>query len=309
MKRASSYFIESNPILESPCYYAARASPMIVRKARAFFVMTENFFSFTAFLSTSSPPTPSAAAPAWISPITMATDLLGTGYHGRKLMGIYHDSLIPMQARMVKAIHDAGGEIFCQLASFGGKYGGRAAHSCIYSPNYIHKPDELTNDEIWQIIEGFGQSARRAREVGYDGIDIHGCHSYLIGQFTSPALNKRTDQWGGSFEKRMKFPMEVYKCIKDAVGEDFPIGVKLSTWEDFAGGIRMEEAARIAKRWADAGILYINASSTNATIERLSPYPSVPSSYIKRNTLIPLTKNVKGAVRVTGTLVAGTGAC
>jgi 2,4-dienoyl-CoA reductase-like NADH-dependent reductase (Old Yellow Enzyme family)/thioredoxin reductase len=242
-----------------------------------------------------------------ISPITMATDLLATDHYGRQLMGIYADSLIPMQARMVRAIHDTGGKIFCQLASFGGKYGGRAAPSSIYSPNYIHKPEELTDDEIWKIIEDFGRSARRAQEAGYDGIDIHACHSYLIGQFTSPALNKRTDAWGGSFEKRMKFPMEVYKSIKGAVGEDLPIGVKVSTWEDFPGGIQMEEAARIARRWAEAGIVYINPSSTNTTIERFTPYPSVPSTYIKRNSLIPLTRNVKEAVKGTDTLVVATG--
>ncbi len=247
-----------------------------------------------------------------ISAITMATDLLSTDYHGRQIIGIYNDNLIPMQAGFVKAIHDEGGKVFCQLASFGGKYGGRAAPTLMRNANYIpvgHKPEELTNDEIWQIIEDFGKAARRASEAGYDGIDIHACHSYLIGQFTSAVLNKRTDQWGGSFENRMRFGMEVYKSIKTAVGEDFPLGVKISTWEDFPGGIRLDESQRIARKWADAGILYINASSTNTTIERLpeGPYPSVPSYYVPRNTLIPLAKNVQDAIRGTKTLVMGTG--
>jgi 2,4-dienoyl-CoA reductase-like NADH-dependent reductase (Old Yellow Enzyme family)/NADPH-dependent 2,4-dienoyl-CoA reductase/sulfur reductase-like enzyme len=247
-----------------------------------------------------------------VSAITMATDLLSTDYHGRQIIGIYNDDLIPMQARFVKAIHDEGGKVFCQLASFGGKYGGRAAPTSMRSANYIppgHMPEELTKDEIWQIIEDFGKAAGRAAEAGYDGIDIHGCHSYLIGQFTSEVLNKRTDQWGGSFENRMKFGMEVYKSIKASVGEDFPLGVKISTWEDFPGGIRMDEARKIARKWAEAGILYINASSTNTTIERLpeGPYPSVPSYYVPRNTLIPLAQNVREAVKGTQTLVMGTG--
>ena len=172
-----------------------------------------------------------------ISPFTAATKVLSDVFRGRPLMAINDDDQIPIHRRMAEAVHLAGAKMIIQAAIFGGKYG-EAGPSAIYSPNYSSLPRALALDEIWAIIEDFGQAARRAREAGYDGIEIHGSHGYLIGQFISPALNKRTDEFGGSFEARMKFPVEIYRAMRKQVGEDYTIGFKMSAWEDLAGGIK-----------------------------------------------------------------------
>ena len=231
-----------------------------------------------------------------MSSFTHGTKVLTDIFRGHPLMAIIDDSMIPIHEKLVKTAHDNGAKIFCQIAALGGKFG-EAGPSAIDSPNYTSKPRELTNEEIWQIIDDFGQAARRAREAGYDGAEIHGGHGYLLGQFISPAMNMRTDEFGGSFEGRMKAPVEIFRAMKKYAGEDFPIGIKFSGWEDMPGGTENEESARIAKRMADEGICYLHVASLNTTSERLSPYSSVPPMYTSRNTLVPLAENVKKAVK------------
>jgi len=240
-----------------------------------------------------------------ISPFTAATKVLSDALHGRPLMAINDDSQIPSHQRMTRAVHAAGAKIFCQTAIFGGKFG-EAAPTSMHSPNYASRPRQLSLEEIWQIIEDFGQAARRAREAGYDGVEIHACHGYLIGQFVSPALNKRTDEFGGSFEGRMKFPVEIFRAMKKYAGDDFPLGFKMSAWEDLAEGVHGgEEAARIAQRMADEGVCYVHVGTLNTTIERVSRYPSVPCMYLPRNTLVPLAADIKKVLPATP--VIGTG--
>ena len=240
-----------------------------------------------------------------ISPFTAATKVLSDILRGRPLMAINDDDQIPSHKRMTDAVHAAGAKMIVQCAIFGGKFG-EAAPTSMYSPNYAGLPRELTLDEIWAIIEDFGQAALRAREAGYDGCEIHGCHGYLIGQFISSALNKRTDEFGGSFEARMKFPVEIYRAMRREVGEDFPLGFKMSAWEDLEGGVKGgEEAVNIARRMADEGVAYVHVGALNTTVERLSPYPSVPCMYLPRNTLMPLAAEIKKALG--GTTVIGTG--
>ena len=153
-----------------------------------------------------------------LSPFTAATKVLSDILRGRPLMAINDDSQIASHKRMTTAVHEGGARMICQTAIFGGKFG-EAAPTSMDSPNYSSRPRELTLEEIWAIIEDFGHAARRAREAGYDGVEIHACHGYLIGQFVSPAMNKRTDEFGGSFEARMKFPVEIYRAMRKHVGE------------------------------------------------------------------------------------------
>ena len=240
-----------------------------------------------------------------VSPFTAATSVLSDVLRGRPLMAINNDVQIPSHKRMTDAVHAAGAKMIVQCAIFGGKFG-EAAPTAMPSPNFSSLPRQLSLEEIWAIIEDFGQAARRAREAGYDGVEIHGCHGYLIGQFISPALNKRTDEFGGSFEARMKFAVEIYRAMRKQVGDDYTIGFKMSAWEDLAGGVKGgEDSVNIAKRMADEGVAYVHVGTLNTTVERLSPYPSVPCTYLPRNTLIPLAADIKKAL--TDTVVMGTG--
>ena len=240
-----------------------------------------------------------------LSPFTAATKVLSDILRGRPLMAINDDSQIASHQRMTKAVHEGGARMICQTAIFGGKFG-EAAPTSMDSPNYASRPRELTIEEIWAIIEDFGHAARRAREAGYDGVEIHACHGYLIGQFVSPAMNKRTDEFGGSFEARMKFPAEIYRAMRKHVGDDFTIGLKISAWEDLEGGVHGgAEASAIAKRMADEGVCYVHVCTLNTTVERLSRYPSVPCTYLPRNTLMPLAADIKTALGDTPVIAAG----
>jgi len=206
-------------------------------------------------------------------------------------IGIYDDRFIPSHRELVDRIHHYDTKIFLQIALSGGKRSPEAP-SAVYSPNYKTKPRALTTGELDELVEAFVMAAVRAREAGYDGVEVHGAHSYLIGQMMSPSLNRRTDKYGGSFEGRMKFSTDIITGIHDRVS-GFPVGFKFSAHEELPGGIEIEQAKDIARHIAALGIVYLHVASTASTINVQSRYPSVPTLYIPRNTLVPLAEEIK----------------
>lgn len=221
------------------------------------------------------------------------------------LVGSYDDKFLDTHMRLADVVHRYDSKIFLQIAAMGGK-GGDAAPSAIESPNYLGRPRELTIEGIEQIIQDFAQAAARAHKAGYDGVELHGGHTYLVGAFMSPHTNRRRDEYGGDFEGRMRFPVEITRAIRREVGDDFPVGFKFSAWEELEGGVDPEMGVRIAQRMAQEGVCYLHVSSTSATLGLPSRYPSLPTLYVRRNTLLPLAKMVKGAVG--GVPVMATGA-
>ena len=219
------------------------------------------------------------------------------------LNGIYDDRFIPSHKKLVDRIHKYDTKIICQIALSGGKLS-TDAPSSIYNPNYVVKPRALTTDELDGLVQSFIDAAGRALEAGYDGVEVHGAHSYLIGQMMSPALNKRTDKYGGSFEERMKFPTDIISGIMQKYA-GFPVGFKFSAHEEIPGGVDITLARDIAQHIAGLGVVYLHVASTASTIEVFSKYPSVPPLYIPRNTLMPLAEEVKKACP--DTPVIGTG--
>jgi 2,4-dienoyl-CoA reductase-like NADH-dependent reductase (Old Yellow Enzyme family)/thioredoxin reductase len=121
-------------------------------------------------------------------------------------------------------------------------------------------PWPLSKGEIYQIIEKYAKAAERAKKVGYDIVELHGAHGYLINQFISPFMNKRTDEFGGSLENRMRFPLELIRAVRQAVGREFPIGFRLSAEEFVPGGITLEESSAIAQMLEAAGVAYISVT-------------------------------------------------
>ena len=119
----------------------------------------------------------------------------------------------------------------------------------------------LTIGEIQDIIEAFGQGAERGKAAGFDAVRIQGCHAYLIRQFLSPRTNKRTDEYGGSVEKRARFACEVIRRVRKAVGPDFPIIFRMNGGEYFEGGITLDEAVEHARMFVDAGADVLDVSS------------------------------------------------
>jgi 2,4-dienoyl-CoA reductase-like NADH-dependent reductase (Old Yellow Enzyme family) len=125
-------------------------------------------------------------------------------------------------------------------------------------------PRALTHDEILDVIRAFGEATRRAIEAGFDGIELHGAHGFLLQNFLSPHFNKRTDEWGGSLENRMRFPLavvgEVRRVIEVYAHRPFLLGYRISHQEAGEGGLRIGDALALTDRLIDFGIDYIHAS-------------------------------------------------
>ncbi len=124
----------------------------------------------------------------------------------------------------------------------------------------FNTPRALTEGEIQAIIERFAVAAGLAKEAGFTGVQIHGAHGYLVSQFLSPRHNKRTDQWGGSAENRMRFVLEVYKAVRNKVGAEFPIGIKLNSADFMNGGFSESESIDVVKALSAVGINLIEIS-------------------------------------------------
>ncbi|WP_444903160.1 NADH:flavin oxidoreductase/NADH oxidase family protein [Microbulbifer sp. CnH-101-E] len=143
----------------------------------------------------------------------------------------------------------------------------------------FNRPRELTENEIVIIIKKFAWAAAQAKELGFTGIQIHAAHGYLINQFLSPHHNRRNDQWGGTLENRLRFLREVYSAIREAVGEDFPVGVKLNSADFQKGGFSEEESMQVLKALQDEGINLIEISGGNYE------NPSMVGANVKESTI------------------------
>ncbi|GAM15753.1 oxidoreductase [Mesobacillus selenatarsenatis] len=180
------------------------------------------------------------------------------------------DCLIPGFRRLADAIHTYGARVFVQLHHAGRETtsyltGGKqiVAPSPVTCEAIGEEPRELTTAEVKEIIQQFVDGAARCQAAGIDGVELHGAHGYLINQFLSPNTNLRTDEYGGSFEKRMRFIEEIITGIKERCGADFPVTVRLSASEFEEGGLDLPLSREIARYLEKAGADGIHASSGN----------------------------------------------
>jgi 2,4-dienoyl-CoA reductase-like NADH-dependent reductase (Old Yellow Enzyme family) len=176
-----------------------------------------------------------------------------------EMTGIYTDDLIPDLAELARAVHGLGGRIVPQI-NHGGMNSVAETVSDPVAPSAIDQPfltrpaREMTPPEVETAIQAFADAARRCQEAGFDGVQIHAAHGYLISQFLSPFVNKRTDQWGGTVEKRMRFLREVCSAVREQVGDEFPVLIKLGMADGVEGGLTAEEGAEVVAALADMGI-------------------------------------------------------
>ena len=158
------------------------------------------------------------------------------------------------------AVHAAGGRIAMQILHTG-RYAfseESVAPSAIKAPISAFTPRALTEDDIERTIEDFAHTAALAREAGYDGVEIMGSEGYLINQFIASATNQREDRWGGSYENRVRFPLEILRRVRERVGEDFVIVYRLSMLDLVPGGSTFPEVVQLAKAVEEAGADIIN---------------------------------------------------
>jgi 2,4-dienoyl-CoA reductase-like NADH-dependent reductase (Old Yellow Enzyme family) len=199
------------------------------------------------------------------------------GQASLKQLGIYDDSLITGLAELSGRVHKVGGKIVVQISHAGCRTGFGLNGSLPIGPSAME--DEkgpicraMTLDEINEITEAFVRAVVRARKAGFDGVQIHGAHGYLLSQFLSPFHNKRDDQYGGSLENRARMLLEVIARVRQATGPKYPILIKMNS-EDFVdGGFPMDDMLETAAMLEKAGVDAIELSGG-------TPYsPKYPST-------------------------------
>ena len=236
---------------------------------------------------------------------TTATTSIGGRMIGA-CVTLYDGRFVPALRELTDRVHSHGAKISIQLNHAGRQAileanGGTipVAPSSIPCPFCSQidvgvVPRELTEEEIKEIIQNFGLAALRAKIAGFDAVEVHGAHGYLISQFLSPLTNHRKDAYGGSFEKRMVFVLEVVQEIKRKAGNDFPIIFRLNAEDAIEGGLTIDDTKEIAIKMEQAGVNAISVSS--------GMYPTLHKClaplYYPPAFLIPLATEIKNAVKV-----------
>lgn len=189
-----------------------------------------------------------------------------TGRESVHQLGIYRDELVPGLKELTAAVHSEGAKIFIQLIHAGRQTLSSVTGSDLVAPSPVpckimqEKPRELSQKEIHELVELFGEAARRAREAGFDGVEILAGHGHLLNQFLSPYTNRRDDQYGGSLENRMRFPLEVLTRVREAAGPEFPISFRISAEEFVEGGLALDDSIAFALQLANKGIDLLHVS-------------------------------------------------
>lgn len=184
-----------------------------------------------------------------------------------KMISIHGDQYIKGLSELTDRVHDAGGIIAVQLGHGGRQsppvlLGGAPplAPSAVPDPSSGVTPRAMTDEEIWQTIYAFGEAARRAQQAGFDAVQIHGAHGFLVNEFISPHTNRRDDYWGGDEERRFHYLEEVYTAIRKEVGDGYPVLIKQNGDDLLPGGLTPPESLRIAKRLEAMGLAAIEIS-------------------------------------------------
>lgn len=180
--------------------------------------------------------------------------------------GIYEDRFVAGLKAVPEAVHAYPTRIFLQIAHAGRQTkpniagGMPVSPSPVYDPSVKLEPRELTGAEIRGLIEDFVKAAKRAKEAGFDGVQLHMAHGYLLSSFISPHVNRRTDEWGGSPENRARMPLEIVRRIKQANGPEFPLIVKLNSTDFLPDGLQVDDSIAVAKMLEEAGVDGIEVS-------------------------------------------------
>lgn len=219
--------------------------------------------------------------------------------HARELR-IYGDEFIPGLAHLVASLRPYGAKIAIQPHHTGRQTTAEAAGEQPVAPSPIPCPlrkvipRELATGEVEQLVEAFAEGVRRAKEAGFDAIEFHGAHGYLICQFLSRYSNKRTDKYGGDLENRMRFALEIVVRSKEKVGPDYPLFFRLSAQEFVTNGLTLEETRIIARRLQDAGIHCLDISAGNYEAGHMVVQPA----WLPRGCLVPLAEEIKKVVNI-----------
>ena len=217
-----------------------------------------------------------------------------------RLPGLWNDSQIEGHRELTRRVHEAGGKIAAQIYHAGRETSSAVtgvqpvAPSAVREPSMPETPRALTVEEIHELVERFGDCARRAKEAGFDAVEVHGAHGYLVGAFASPFSNKRCDEYGGTIRNCARFAMEIIKNIKEKCGQDFPVLYRMSAVEFVPGGLEIEEAKTLARLVEEAGAdcIHVSQGVYASTQTIIPPAIIVPGAYTDNAAAIKSVVNV-----------------
>jgi 2,4-dienoyl-CoA reductase-like NADH-dependent reductase (Old Yellow Enzyme family) len=233
-----------------------------------------------------------------------------------EMTGIYSDDLIPDLAELADVIHQEGGKVAVQI-NHGGMQCGAEAVTETMAPSaidasFLEQPArEMMPDEIELMVDAYGQAARRAKEAGFDAVQLHAAHGYLLSQFLSPFVNKRTDKWGNNgsdatknLQKRMNFLKAVYQAIRAQVGPDYPVFAKLGMVDGMKGGLTLNEAIQVVRMLEKMGLDAVEISGGIGGDKNINVRPGIRTeedeAYFR-----PLAQQTRQASQIPLILVGG----
>lgn len=191
-----------------------------------------------------------------------------------RMLGIWNDELVESHKKLTERVHAAGAKIAAQIS-----HSGRETYIEVTDKNLVapspymdvdgkEKPRELTVEEIHTIIGQYGDTAYNLKRAGFDAVEIYAAHGYLVSEFLSKYANRRTDEYGGCLENRMRFLLEIIADVKKKVGPDFPVLVRMSTVEYVPGGLSIAETKVLARKLQEAGVAAIDCSQGIFTVSQ-----------------------------------------
>lgn len=187
-------------------------------------------------------------------------------YPNAGMMGIYDDCFIPQYKELTDKVHTFGSSIMMQIAYGGTKTTYETDNRVIFAPSDVPERSTglvgtpMTALDIKEMIEKYAAAAERVKKSGFDAVEIHGGHSYLLNQFLSPYYNNRTDEYGGNLENRYRIVDEIIKAIRQRVGEEYPILIKVTCSDFFENGLTFNESLSICRMLVQSGIDAIEVS-------------------------------------------------
>ena len=199
-----------------------------------------------------------------------------TGQAGIRQLGIYSDQLISSYIKIVENVHREGSKIIMQITHAGAKASVKLTNNKPFGPSSVETKDcncrEMTKAEIFQTIRDFKNAVVRAKNAGFDGVQIHAAHGFLLSQFLSPFFNKRTDEYGGSIENRARLVLDILRAIRSRLGKQFTVIIKLNS-EDFTkGGFTQSEMLQVSAMLESNGIDAIELSgSLSLKVSKYTP--------------------------------------
>ncbi len=237
-------------------------------------------------------------------------------------LAIDSDELIPGLRKLTEVVHKYGDncKIAVQLHHSGRQsmvLENPMAPSVVFEPTFSVMPREMTIEDIEDIIKAFAEATRRAKEAGFDAVQLHAAHGYLLSEFLSPYTNRRIDEYGGTIENRIRIIEDIFKKTVEMVGRDFPLMIKMNVDDFLEGGIKLEESIKIAERLSKIGFAAIETSScmwevTLRKKKELGWHPSFnPEARTNINSKekeayhLPYAKEIKKVVRTPLILVGG----